>query len=238
VEAEETIKNFHLHRWDAGVTQKIVRAVVRFFSGHPQPHLLGVNRPNTFLCPASGFLNNRPISFIYSRMKLLTFASTVLVTALSLSAAETVRLSKVHLCCNACVRGVEKAVAGIAGVTAVVDKEGGVVALQGEDAATVQKGIDTLVNAGYFGVSDHASLKPKASTGAPAGKVQKLTIEGVHLCCGSCVKAVNGALTKVKGVKAHTAEKNAKTFEVTGDFVAADVLAALHKAGLSGRVAK
>jgi mercuric ion binding protein len=171
-------------------------------------------------------------------MKSYFALTTLLALGLAVQAAETVRLSNVHLCCNACVKGVEKAVAGVKNLTAVVDKDGGTVALQAEDAATAQKGVDALVKAGYFGASDHKTVKPKADTGAPAGKVQTLKVEGVHLCCGSCVKAVNGAITKVKGVQAHTAVKNAKMFEVTGDFVAADVFAALQKAGLTGNAAK
>lgn len=171
-------------------------------------------------------------------MKFIPALITILTLTLAAHAAETVKLSNVHLCCNACVKGVEKAVAGTSGVTAVVDKEGSVVVLRAEDGPTVQKGIDGLVKAGYFGTSDHATLKPKANAGAPTGKVQSLNVEGVHLCCNSCVKAVNGAITKVKGVKAHTAEKNAKTFQVTGDFEAAEVFKALEKAGLSARAGK
>lgn len=171
-------------------------------------------------------------------MKSILALTAILSLTLAAHAAETVKLSNVHLCCNACVKGVEKAVAGTKNLTAVVDKDGGVVALQAQDAATAQKGVDALVKAGYFGTSDHATVKPKASSGTPTGKVQTLKVEGVHLCCGKCVTAVNGAITKVKGVKAHTAVKNAKTFEVTGDFVAADVFTALEKAGLTGNVAK
>lgn len=170
-------------------------------------------------------------------MKSILALTSALLFVFGSHAAETVRLSNVHLCCNACVKGVEKAVSGASGVTTVVDKEGGVVALRAEDGATVQKGIDALVKAGYFGTSDHATLKPTAAS-VPAGKVQSLSVEGVHLCCNSCVKAVNTAVTKVKGVKAHTAEKNAKTFQVTGEFEAAEVFKALEKSGLSARMGK
>ena len=46
------------------------------------------------------------------------------------------------------------------------------------------------------------------------------------------------ALGKVAGVKANTVEKNAKTFEVTGDFSSKAVFDALNEAGLTGKVAK
>jgi copper chaperone CopZ len=60
----------------------------------------------------------------------------------------------------------------------------------------------------------------------------------VHLCCGKCVTAVDEAVKSVPGVKAHTAVKNAKTFEVTGDFNDKEVFTALQKAGLTGHAAK
>jgi hypothetical protein len=42
----------------------------------------------------------------------------------------------------------------------------------------------------------------------------------------------------VPGVKEQTATKGAKTFEVTGDFNDQEVLTALQKEGLTGKVAK
>jgi periplasmic mercuric ion binding protein len=164
---------------------------------------------------------------------------TALALAGSLSAAETtVKLTKVHLCCDGCVAGVQKAVGTVAGVTAAVEKGAGAVALTGPDQETVQKAADALVEAGYFGKSADAEVKLKSDTGAKGEKVESLKIEGVHLCCGKCVKAVDEALKKVPGVKSHTAEKGAKTFEVTGEFNDKDVFAALQKAGLTGKVAK
>ena len=45
-------------------------------------------------------------------------------------------------------------------------------------------------------------------------------------------------MKSVSGVKAHTATKNAESFEVTGNFNDKDVLTALQKAGLTGKVVK
>jgi periplasmic mercuric ion binding protein len=63
-----------------------------------------------------------------------------------------------------------------------------------------------------------------------------LKVEGVHLCCGKCVKAVNHALTTVDGVTTNDATKGAQFFIVTGNFKDSDVFAALQKAGLTGKV--
>jgi copper chaperone CopZ len=167
-------------------------------------------------------------------------ASVVIGLALTLSAQAadvSTKISGVHLCCQSCVKGVERAVGEIKGVTAVVDKDAETVTLTGSDTAAVQKAADALVAAGYFGRSGDASVKLAADTGAKGNKVQKLKLEGVHLCCGQCVSVVDKALKSVAGVKEHTAKKNAESFEVTGNFNDKEVFDALQKAGLTGKVA-
>ena len=163
---------------------------------------------------------------------------TLALTVSAWAADVSTKISGVHLCCPSCVKGVDKAVGGITGLTAAVDKDAGTVSLSAADAATVQKGADALVAAGYFGKSDNASIKIAAHSGAKGNKVQTLQLQGVHLCCGKCVSAVDKAVKSVAGVKEHTAVKNAESFEVTGDFNDKEVVAALHKAGLTGKVAK
>jgi copper chaperone CopZ len=118
----------------------------------------------------------------------------------------------------------------------VADQEEETVTLTGQDAATVQKAADALVKAGFFGKSSNADIKISADTGAKGEKVQTLDVSDVHLCCGKCVKTVNDALNAVPGVKGTSGvAKNAKTFQVTGNFKDSDVFAALHKVGLTGK---
>ncbi len=165
--------------------------------------------------------------------------SLVIAFALTLSARAadmTVKISDVHMCCDSCVKGAQKAVAEIKGVTAEASKEDRTVTLTGPDTASVQKAADALVAAGYFGKSGDAGIKIVSTTGAKGHKVESLKIKDVHLCCGKCVKAVNAALESVAGVKANTAAKGVKSFEVTGDFNDKDVFDALQKAGLTGKV--
>lgn len=151
-------------------------------------------------------------------------------------AESTVTLSDVHLCCKSCVTGAEKAVATAPGVTAAVDKDAGTVKLTAADTATIQKGVDALVNAGYFGKSDNAAVTVKADTGAKDGKVSTMTVDGVHLCCDKCAKAAKGAVAKAEGVTGDTAAKKVTSFEVTGNFSQKEVMAALQAAGLTGQV--
>ena len=154
------------------------------------------------------------------------------------SADATTKLSNVHLCCNSCVKGVDKALSGVTGAKAQSDKDAGTVTINAPDKATAQKAVDALVAAGYYGKSSDAAIKVTANSGAKNGKVQALKVTGVHLCCNKCVTSVTDALSKVPGVKGNTAAKGAESFEVTGDFNAKDAFAELNKAGLSGKAGK
>ncbi len=172
-------------------------------------------------------------------MKRLRIAFTIATfTAAIVAHADEVKLSNVHLCCGACVKGVEKVAAKVSGASVAIDKDAGTVVISSGNKAALQQTVDALVTAGYFGKSSDSSIKVATNTGAKDGKVQSLKVEGVHLCCGKCVTAVQSALGKVAGVKANTVEKNAKTFEVTGDFSSKAVFDVLNEAGLTGKVAK
>jgi copper chaperone CopZ len=172
-------------------------------------------------------------------MKKLTIASLVAALALVVSAQaeSSVKLSNVHLCCNSCVKGIEKAAGTVSGATVASDKDAGTVTVTAADKETVQKTVNAIVKAGYFGSSSDESIKVKASKGS-ADKVASVKVEGVHLCCKKCVKAVNEALGGVAGFKSTDAVEKQDSFTVTGDVSPKDVMAALNKAGLSGMVAK
>jgi copper chaperone CopZ len=161
--------------------------------------------------------------------------TTVLITFAR--AESTVKLTGVHICCKSCVKGVDKAVGAVSGVTAVSDMDAETITLTAPDTATAQKAVDALVAAGFFGKSEDPAIKIQDGSGATATKVTALTVNDVHLCCGKCVKAVNAALGEVPGVTGNTAEKNAKSFEIKGDFSPKDVFTALQKSGLTGKVA-
>ena len=155
--------------------------------------------------------------------------------ALGASAAE-VTISDVHLCCKSCVTGAEKAVTSVSGAKATVSQDEETVKITAADKATLQKAADALVAAGFFGKSSDADIKIKADTGAMNMKSQKVTITGVHLCCTKCVNAVDKVVKSVPGTTGNTAKKDAKSFEVTGDFNDKDLMDAFQKAGLTGKV--
>lgn len=170
-------------------------------------------------------------------MKTTISLLVALALAVSAKAADVSdTISNVHLCCKKCVTGAEKAVSSVDGAKAVVDKDADTVTITGPDTATVQKAADALTAAGYFGTSSDAGIKIDASTGATGKQVQTLEIKDTHVCCGSCVKAVNEALAGVPGVTGNTATKGVNHFQVTGNFKDQDVFVALQKIGLTGKV--
>jgi copper chaperone CopZ len=169
---------------------------------------------------------------------IVTTIAALAFTIAAQAGEVSAKLTGVHLCCPSCVKGVNKAVEGIQGVSATANQEQGIVTLTGPDTATVQKAADALVAAGYYGKSSDPAIKLNGETGAKGKNVKSLEVENVHLCCGKCVKAVNTALGDVKGVTGNTAAKGAKSFTVNGDFNDKEVFGALQKNGLTGQVAK
>ena len=167
-----------------------------------------------------------------------TLLAVLTLTCFGLRADVSTKLTKVHLCCPGCVNAAQEAATTVKGVTFAGDKNEGTVSLTAPDAATLQKAADALVGAGFYGTPGDAAVKLKDAPGAKGVKVQTLELSGVHLCCGKCVAAVEKAVMSVAGVKGQTAEKNAKTFTVTGDFNDKDVVVALQKAGFAARVGK
>jgi copper chaperone CopZ len=203
--------------------------------GAPRPALIrGI--PAVFASLWDGVLvSSRAMTPKFPTLALLAAA---LLSAPAVFADVNVKLSDVHLCCTSCVKGVDKAMTSVAGATATCDRENETVTIAAADQATAQKAVDALVTAGYFGTSSDPAVKVSANTGATDANVHAMTVNGVHLCCNKCVKAVNTALAKVPGVKANTANKDSSTFEVTGEFKPTDVFAALQSAGLTGTQAK
>jgi len=177
----------------------------------------------------------RQIMKIQSAFACLVAFSAMLVSAQA--ADVTTTISDVHMCCPTCVKIAQACVTNIPGATAQASQEDGTVVLTGPDTATVQKAANALTAAGFFGKSSNPGIKIDASTGATGKMVQTLNVSDVHLCCAKCVKAVSTALATVPGYQTNNAAKGSKTFQITGNFKDTDVVAALQKAGMTGKVA-
>ncbi len=153
--------------------------------------------------------------------------------------AETkVELKGVHLCCPGCVAGVAKVLKGIEGVTGKCDRENRTVTLTAPDDETAQKALDALAAAGFHGDTGDKKLAIKDDSGVTEGKVKSLKLTGAHNCCGACSGILKKTLKTVEGVKGDTVKSKENTFEVTGDFDAAELVKALNAAGFHVKVKK
>ena len=160
------------------------------------------------------------------------------LAASSLLASVSLQLNDVHLCCKACVRGVENAVSAIEGANAVADRDAGTVVLNANDKNTLRKAVNATLRAGFYGSPGDSTIKVRDISGAKDEQVKALTVTGVHLCCNGCVDAVEDALATVEGIEGTTAERKVESFQIKGNFNAKEVFAALNKAGFAGRVKK
>jgi mercuric ion binding protein len=175
------------------------------------------------------------------RLKRLAAAACfVAVLALAGAArAETevkVELKGTHLCCPGCVKSVGEILGKIDGVKGKCDQKAGTVTITAKDADAAKKALQALADGGFHGDTGNKDLAIKDDSGAKKGKVEKLTLTGVHNCCGRCNGKIKDALKKVDGVKGDTATAKETTFEVTGEFDAAEVVKALNAAGYHVKV--
>jgi periplasmic mercuric ion binding protein len=161
----------------------------------------------------------------------------LLLTGMAL-ADTTVEIKKVHLCCGACVKGVATALKDVTGVTGTCDQKAKTVTIVGTDDAAVQKALDALGTAGYYGETASKTLTIKPSPDVPAGKVTTLSLSNAHNCCGQCNASIKKAVKSVSGVTGDTAKAKTAKFDVTGDFEAAAVIKALNDAGFQAQVQK
>jgi periplasmic mercuric ion binding protein len=186
----------------------------------------------------AGNQERKTIKLRSNPMKIITISMAMaLAMAVSARAADvTDKLTDVHICCQSCVKGAQKVIATVPNVKGDVSEDDEIITLTAPDTATVQKAVDALLEAGFYGKCSDSNIKISSDTGAKGQKVKTMTITGLHLCCKKCVTAVNKTVSAIPGVTGNTAAVNAKSFDVTGDFNDKDVMDALQKAGLTGKV--
>lgn len=156
----------------------------------------------------------------------------------SAQAAVKVELSGMHICCGACVSGIQKTAKGVEGAKVEVDKDAGTCTVEADDLKTAQKVADALAAAGFHAESDNKGVVMKDDSNAPKGKVQRLVVNGAHNCCGGCANAIRDVVTAVDGVKAATVQPKSSSFVVEGDFDAQALVKALNDNGFHVKVAQ
>jgi copper chaperone CopZ len=171
--------------------------------------------------------------------RAVVLASLSLSACLALAAvaqAETkVTISKTHLCCGQCLTGVTAALKDVKGVTHVSDQKAKTIALVAESDEAAQRAVDALAAAGFHGKTDSEKIKYQPVK-APAGKVKRLELTGIHNCCGACTTAIKKAVAAVDGVSGNSVKAKEVTFVVEGDFSASAVVESLLDAGFQVQV--
>src|SRR5262249_42661522 len=146
-------------------------------------------------------------------------------------AESKVELKGVHLCCGQCVKTVGSILNGVDAVKGTCDPKAKTVTITAPDDKTAQKALDALAAGGFHGNSRKNNVAMKEDSGVTKGKVKSLSVSGVHNCCGQCCKAIKATVKTVDGVTGDTATPKVDSFEVTGNFDAADLIKALNDAG-------
>ena len=152
--------------------------------------------------------------------------------------AARVTIKGVHLCCGACVAGVDDALEDVKGVSSVAaDRNSKIVAFTAADDEAAKAGIEALAKAGFHGSAVHGDKKLSfPASGAKKGeKANKITLTGLHLCCGACVTGAQEALQIVKGASTIEFDRMLGIARIIGkeiDVTAA--VAALNKGGFHG----
>ncbi len=142
-------------------------------------------------------------------------------------------LSDVHLVCNGCKSAVESASGSLTNVTVTAGRRD--VTIEGATGELVKTAMAYVMQRGFYGtpsISAYADTK-KYST----EKKEMLTVSRLPLYCGKCVDEVEDVLKSVDGVKEiEGLERRAKDVILKGETSPADVIAALHEAGIHAAV--
>lgn len=173
-----------------------------------------------------------------SQLGALAGLAAVLALAGAARAEVKVELKDTHLCCPQCIKAVGEILSKVDDVKGKCDKESRTITITAKDDEAAKKALQALADGGFHGDTGNKDLAIKDDSGVEKGKVKTLTLTGVHNCCGQCNKAIKAAVGKVDGVKGDTVKAKENTFEVTGEFDAAELVKALNAAGYHVKVKK
>lgn len=149
----------------------------------------------------------------------------------------TLTLSEVHMCCKDCEEAVAKAkendrVAVDEAVEIEGDRSSNSIKVTAPSGKAMQAALRAILGTGFYGVSDHETLKIPELTDAGI-ETNTMTVRDVHLCCGGCTREVEKALKSVDA--SADVEEGSTRFVVTGDKLNPfDVMTALRAAGFGG----
>lgn len=170
-------------------------------------------------------------------------AATLLLALLFIASpargGELIELTGVHLCCNRCVTDLRAALADVKGIDKLdVNRREGRASFVAQDDEAIEQALEALAAAGYYGTAKRGDepiefAKQEIEEGAAADRV---VLEGVHLCCGGCAKAVVQAYAGADDVVAVDCDLEDGIVTLTGKKLAVTkMIELLHEAGFHGR---
>lgn len=163
-------------------------------------------------------------------MQIKWLSGLFFMSLFSLNAGESVELTGVHLCCNGCVKAIDKAVQA-SGAESTCDKGSKTVTVKAKDSASMKKALKAVAKAGYFGESKGEFQV--IQEGSEDKKVKKASLGNFHNCCKKCTTGMIKAVEAVKGVKKHSVAQKKRDFVVEGDFNLGDLLKSINQHGFS-----
>ncbi|MDB4679742.1 MAG: heavy metal-associated domain-containing protein [Planctomycetaceae bacterium] len=171
----------------------------------------------------------------------LTTAALMTLCMAGITSAGEYKVTGAHNCCGACSKAITEALSGVEGVTDITAKPKTTeISFTAPDDKTARKAVNKLGFAGFHGkVAGGKNVNyNEKNVGVEAGKVEKLTLVGVHNCCPGCSKSVDAAIAKIEGVESHKYTKTKKGVILTGNFDGLDVVKSLNEAGFHVRAPK
>lgn len=142
-------------------------------------------------------------------------------------------LADVHMICNGSKNAIENALGSLTGATISTGRSD--VTIEAESGDLAKTAMEYLMQRGFYG---KPSIEAFADTKTYSDeKKETLTISRLPLYCGRCVGEVEGVLNDVEGLKEiEGLERGARDVTVKGEISPADVIAALHEAGMHAQV--
>ena len=157
------------------------------------------------------------------------------LAALPLTAAKAenvnVKVSNIHNCCPMCTDPINASLtkAGATDIKATPTE----VSFVAADAATAEKAVKALFDAGFSGKVEGA----KPPVAVKNAKAKNLKIVGLHNCCGQCAKGIREAIKPFSGTNP-VLQGTVLVMSSDKDIDADAVIKALSDKGYSGRIEK
>jgi copper chaperone CopZ len=176
-------------------------------------------------------------------MRQVFLAATVLVAVAAMQATagdgKSGEITGAHICCGQCakiVKGILEKVDGLSDLK--VDQKTKTVTFTAKDKKVAEKAFAAMYDGGFAGKGKFGEDALKAATATQSNsKVDAVTVEGVHACCGQCVKELKGLFPDAEVKVAGSGPQKAVT--ITGkDLSPAAVLQKLNDTGFNGKIEK